>query len=66
MHNRMDMCAVDAGRLKSHFEEVVPEPDFVIWRRPLYNVPMKTLRIVRRRKLRKYAGLEWAEGVNGI
>ena len=62
MHNRMDMCAADAGRLKSHFEEVVPEPDFVIWRRPLYNVPMKTLRIVRRRKFRKYAEIGVGRG----
>ena len=56
-----DNDARDAD-LRLLFEEVVPEPDLVVWRRPLYNVPIKTLHIVRCRKFRKYVGLEWAEG----
>ncbi len=48
--------------LRSIFNRVIWEPDYLIWRKPLYSKPIASISIARCYNFRKYVGLRWASG----
>lgn len=56
-----DVEANDAD-LRQIFTSVQWEPPLSIWRRPLYDQPVRVLHIARCLRYRRYTGLDWAQG----
>lgn len=53
---------VEDPYLQEIFEGVEWAEPFPIWRKPYYDVPIRTVELARCRNYRRYTGLEWAEG----
>ncbi len=53
-HNDPDLRAI--------FNRVTWEPDYQVWRKPLYNNPVASISIARCYNFTKYVGLRWASG----
>ena len=51
--------ASDLGQL---FDSVEWEPPLKVWRRPVYDEPIHIVHIARCRGMRRFVGLQWAEG----
>jgi hypothetical protein len=56
-----DSLASDAD-LRACFEEVAWEPPFPIYRRPVYEEPIRVMHIARLRRYRRYLGTHRADG----
>jgi 4-amino-4-deoxy-L-arabinose transferase-like glycosyltransferase len=53
---------VDDADLRKIFTDVVWQPAFAIWRRPLYSQPIAYIHIAKCYGYRRYIGLQWASG----
>ncbi|HZP83983.1 MAG TPA: hypothetical protein VFB21_20250, partial [Chthonomonadaceae bacterium] len=53
---------VDDADLRQVFERVEWEPPLPVWRRPLYDRPIRFIYIARCYGYRRYTGLDWARG----